>query len=96
MNLFKKQRPSIQPEQLQQIKSWVQDCLDLAPDIAISISQLQCHEPDCPPLETVISVMFRPPQTFKVHRPASELTLEELQEALQKQSADPPEETVHQ
>ena len=91
MNLFKKQRHSIQQEQLQQLKTWVQDYLDLDPDIAISISQLQCHETGCPPLETVISVMFRPPQTFKIHRPANELTLEELQAALQKQSADPPE-----
>ncbi len=87
MNLFQKQRPSIQPEQLQQIKAWVQDCLGLDPDIAISISQLQCHEPDCPPLETVISVMFQPPKIFKVHLPASDINLADLQAALQQSNS---------
>ena len=84
MNIFQKQRPTIPPEQLKQLKLWVQDCLTLPPEIAISISQLQCHEPGCPPLETVISVMFQPPQTFKIHLPANDIGLAELQAVLQK------------
>ena len=83
MNLFQKQRPTIQPEQLQQLKVWIKDYLELSPDIAISISQLQCHEPECPPLETVVSVMFQPPLTCKIHLPASEIGLADLQAALQ-------------
>ncbi|MEL6777956.1 MAG: hypothetical protein AAFO06_11930 [Cyanobacteria bacterium J06597_16] len=39
----------------------------------ISISQLKCTEPGCPPLETVIAVMSQPPQTYKIHRPAAEI-----------------------
>jgi hypothetical protein len=52
--------------------------LGIDPAIAISISQLQCHEPGCPPLETVIAVMTQPPQTFKVHAAAGEITRPDL------------------
>jgi hypothetical protein len=70
MNLFKQSRPTTNPEAIQQIKAWTQQILDLPVDVPISISQLQCHEPGCPPIETVIAVMTQPTQTFKIHAAA--------------------------
>lgn len=67
MSLFKRQRPAPNPEKLRQLKAWVHEALALPADVPISISQLQCHEPGCPPIETVIAVMSQPPQTFKIH-----------------------------
>jgi len=67
MSLFKRQKSTTDPETLRQLKAWVYEALDRPADVPISISQLQCHEPDCPPVETVIVVMSQPPQTFKIH-----------------------------
>ena len=84
MNLFKQQRPSTKPEHIQQLKAWTYKVLNLSTNVPISISQLQCHEPGCPPLETVISVMAQPPQTFKIHTAAGEVTYEMLAQVLTK------------
>ena len=65
MILFTKSTPNVAPEKLQQIKDWAYQELEIDPTISISISQLQCHEPDCPPIETVIAVMTNPPQTVQ-------------------------------
>ncbi|MEO1298300.1 MAG: hypothetical protein AAFW75_21460 [Cyanobacteria bacterium J06636_16] len=82
MNLFKQQRPSANPEHIQRIKTWVSEILDLTSDVSISISQLQCHEPGCPPIETVIAVMTQPPQTFKIHAAADDVDREAVARAL--------------
>ena len=64
----------ISPVQLQQLKSWVYEALSLDESVPVSISQLTCTEPGCPPLETVIAVMTQPPKTYKIHQPAVEIT----------------------
>ncbi|NER82082.1 MAG: hypothetical protein F6K42_21485 [Leptolyngbya sp. SIO1D8] len=84
MNLFKQSRATANPELIQQLKAWVSEILDLPADVPISISQLQCHEPDCPPVETVIAVMTQPTQTFKVHAAVGEIGREAVVQALTK------------
>jgi hypothetical protein len=44
-------------EQARTIKQWTRTCLDLAEDTAVSVNELACHLPGCPPKETVILVM---------------------------------------
>ncbi|ESA35767.1 hypothetical protein N836_10535 [Leptolyngbya sp. Heron Island J] len=68
MNLFSQSRPKPNLAALQQIKTWVYDLLKLDPDIGISVSQLQCKEPDCPPIETVITILSQPAQQYKIHK----------------------------
>ena len=80
MNLFTKSTPKVAPKKLQQIKSWTYQNLAIAPEISISISQLQCHEPDCPPIETVIAIMANPPRQYKIHKSASEITEEDIKQ----------------
>ena len=80
MNLFTKSTPKVAPEKLQQIKSWTYQNLAIAAEISISISQLQCHEPDCPPIETVIVIMANPPRQYKIHKSASEITEEDIKQ----------------
>jgi len=79
MNLFTKSTPKVDSEKLQQIKSWAYQNLAIATEISISISQLQCHEPDCPPIETVIAVMTNPPKQYKIHKSASQITEKDIQ-----------------
>ena len=80
MNLFTKSTPKVDPEKLQQIKHWAYQQLQIDPTISISISQLQCHEPDCPPIETVIAVMTNPPKQYKIHKSASQITEEDIKQ----------------
>lgn len=80
MNLFTKSTSKVDPEKLQQIKEWTYQNLAIASEISISISQLQCHEPDCPPIETVIAIMTNPPKQYKIHKSASQITEEDIKQ----------------
>ena len=68
MNLFSQSKPKSDPAALQQLKTWVYDCLKLDPEVSISVSQLQCKEPGCPPIETVITILSQPAQHYKIHK----------------------------
>ena len=87
MGLFDSAAPNkISSAQLQQLKSWVYQTLTLDDATPVSISQLTCTEPGCPPLETVIAVMTQPPQTYKIHRPAAEIVEIDVVQALTDQT----------
>ncbi len=88
MNLFNQQRPSAKPEHIQQLKIWTQDILNLPIDVPISISQLRCHEPDCPPVETVVAVMTQPTQTFKVHAAPEDIDRAMILQAINGETTD--------
>ncbi|MEL6130324.1 MAG: hypothetical protein AAFR24_19825 [Cyanobacteria bacterium J06627_3] len=77
----------ISAAQLQQLKAWVYETLSLDASVPVSISQLTCTEPGCPPLETVIAVMTQPPQTYKIHQPAIEITQDNLARTLKEKKA---------
>ena len=63
------------PQQLAQVKSWVSEVFDLSEDISVMITQLQCTEEGCPPIETVIAIMDTPgePRQYKIHKPLAEV-----------------------
>ena len=82
MSLFGAPTPKVSTAQIQQLKSWVYEALTLGPDTSVSISQLRCTEPGCPPVETVIAVMTQPPKTYKIHSPVSDLTQQDVVDAL--------------
>ena len=83
MNLFTRSRANgaktnSDRQKLSQIKVWTRQALNIEPDIAISINQLQCHEAGCPDLETVIVLMTSPPQKYKISKPVSEITEQDI------------------
>ncbi|MEO0755613.1 MAG: hypothetical protein AAFY78_01935 [Cyanobacteria bacterium J06648_16] len=82
MNLFRPAADRVTPDQLRQLKAWVYQALALDETVPVSISQLSCSEPGCPPLETVIAVMTQPPKTYKIHQPAAELGQADVVKAL--------------
>ncbi|WP_433555562.1 hypothetical protein ACQPWY_24035 [Pseudonocardia xinjiangensis] len=43
------------------------------PDAAVTVSQLACREPGCPPVETVIAVLATPSRRWTIHRPLAEI-----------------------
>lgn len=66
MNLFQPKESS-SSNKLKEIQAWIRKYLGVSQDVPISISQIQCHESHCPPIETVISIMDKPIQTYKIH-----------------------------
>ena len=89
MGLFDSPKSNkISPAQIQQLKTWVYQTLSLDQSVPISISQLTCTEPGCPPLETVIAVMTQPPKTYKIHQPAIDITEADVLQALDEKTAE--------
>ncbi|MGF1514630.1 MAG: hypothetical protein ACFB5Z_13185 [Elainellaceae cyanobacterium] len=82
MSLFQKPRPTANPEKLRQLKTWFYKALKLPDNVPLSISQLQCHEPDCPPIETAIAVMSQPPQAYKIHKAVDTITQADVEQAV--------------
>jgi hypothetical protein len=56
-----------------EIAALVRITLGLPEDIAVTVQQLACREPGCPPIETVIAVLAVPPQRWTLHRPLAEI-----------------------
>lgn len=58
-----------------EVKTWVAQKLDLTDDDLITVAELACHEPDCPPVETVVTVHGCNGQrrTWHIHRPLAEV-----------------------
>ena len=78
-------RPKRNPALIRQIKEWAYACLPISEQATVSVMELACHEPDCPPLETVVAVMEEGKQTrqWKFHKPIPEVTREDLELASQ-------------
>jgi hypothetical protein len=47
----------------------------------MTVAELRCTEPGCPPIETVIAILDSPgsPRQYKVHKPISEVTFEDVE-----------------
>ena len=39
-----------------EVKAWVTKHLDLSEEDLVTVAELTCNEPDCPPVETVITI----------------------------------------
>jgi nitrate reductase delta subunit len=64
---------------LEQMKAWTRERFTLAPGAAISVSELACSLPGCPPLETVIGFWIgERHHHFKVFKPLEEVTLDDF------------------
>lgn len=83
MNLFSSRPSARDPAQVAQLKRWLFELLKLEADTVISINQLQCHEPDCPPIETAILVMTDPVKQIKIHKTVAEIEPADLVECFQ-------------
>jgi hypothetical protein len=82
MDLFSQAKPRVAPEKVRQIKTWIRDLLEIDLETPISIHQLHCAEPGCPPVETVIAVMRSPAQKYNIHKPIAEIEPIDISEAI--------------
>ena len=53
--------------------------------VQVSVNEINCPEPDCPPIKTVI-LMFRegqPTQSITIHKPTRDVQVNDIQLALE-------------
>jgi hypothetical protein len=63
------------PARTQEIKKWVRDVFQLSEDRTVMVTELQCSEPGCPPVETVIAIIAENSKTqHKLHKSLAEVT----------------------
>ena len=53
INLFERSKPS--GDALKRLKEAISDCFKIPETTTLAVAELNCHEPDCPPVETVIT-----------------------------------------
>ncbi|MGF1578582.1 MAG: hypothetical protein ACFCD0_04390 [Gemmataceae bacterium] len=87
LNLFG-QQPKKDPNRTKTIRNWVSTSLGLDEDVTVMITELECTEEGCPPLETVIAILDNPgnPKQFKIHKPISEVTQEDVVKVVNSES----------
>ncbi len=73
INLFPS-KPKVTPEQSQQIKDWIYQVLQINSNTTISLSQLQCQDPNCPPIQTAIAIMTSPHRVIRIHKAVPDIT----------------------
>jgi hypothetical protein len=83
MDLFSRPKSSVDPAVLQQLKAQIANLLQLDAETTISINQLQCKEPGCPPIETAIIILTQPTQQYKIHKALGDISAADLVKAVQ-------------
>ena len=80
-------RPRRDAALIRQIKDWAYECLPIAADATVSVMELECHEPGCPPLETIVAAMEHGKETrqWKFHKPMPEITHADIAESAVKE-----------
>ena len=53
INLFERSKPS--GDALKRLKEAISDCFKIPEASTLAVAELNCHEPGCPPTETVIT-----------------------------------------
>ncbi|MGH7826983.1 MAG: CobW family GTP-binding protein [Candidatus Binatia bacterium] len=73
-------KQDVSPFTLDQIRYWVQTILTFPPDAPISIKEVPCVKPGCPPVETAIMVFLtsEPPRVFKILARINEVTFDHV------------------
>ena len=80
MNLFGGRR-TIAPDQAERIKAWARRLWALSDETTVMVTELECREPGCPPIETVVAVLEGPGKTtqHKLHKTAAEVTQSDVE-----------------
>lgn len=75
---FGKKSQKANSQEIKQVKEWIYQAFQLDEEVSISLSQLQCTEPGCPPIETVINLMTNPVQQYKIHKSIAEIDYSDI------------------
>lgn len=82
--MFLPRRDELRSSALRRIKAAARVLFDATDDDVVVVNELQCREPDCPPIETVVALLRSgaEPRQVKVHKPAVDVTEEDVRNAM--------------
>jgi hypothetical protein len=81
IDLFPK-KPAVSAEQSQQVKDWLYEILQIDRPTVISLSQLQCQDSGCPPIQTAIAIMTSPHRIIRIHKAISDISYADVVQAI--------------
>ena len=72
--MFNRKKPD--PNIIRDLKQLVLKKFNLPESTILSIAELNCHEPDCPPTETIVTArsIDGSTQNWKIHKPIDEIS----------------------
>jgi hypothetical protein len=72
--------PRSTPAALALVKRWVRSACQLGDEAVVLVTELRCHEPGCPPVETVVAIMAGPGRRWdhRFHKPADAIAWHEV------------------
>ena len=82
--LFAKRSDEGRAEAVRRVKAWVAAHAAVGENDAVMVTELQCSEEGCPPIETVLALL-RPgqePLKWKVHKPVVEVSESDVSDAI--------------
>ena len=73
-------RPRHSGGAVRKIKDHIYEQFKFPESTLITVAELRCHEPGCPPVETVISAYHAnlPNQDWRISKPIAEITLSDI------------------
>ena len=91
LNPFARKSKVGYPEAVARLKQLVRQHLNLTEEVAISVTELNCRDRDCPDIETVIAVLLsgQRPRLARVHKQLPEVMLKDLAEAFEEDQGRP-------
>lgn len=74
-------RSKTPPGRAAMVKGWITERFALSDADLVSVAELACHEPGCPPIETVVTVHGADGQrrTWRLHKPVAEITAADVE-----------------
>ena len=80
--LFDRKRPDAAA--VRRVKALVTEQLGLPGTVTLTVAELACHEPDCPPIETVVTLHGADGRrrTWRLHKPVAGITAADVAAAL--------------
>ncbi|WP_262386606.1 hypothetical protein [Roseobacter fucihabitans] len=72
--MFDNSRPN--PDAITRVKAQFTEAFELPEDTMLSLAELRCHEPDCPPIGTVIVARAQGSgmREWRIGKPIAEIT----------------------
>ena len=82
MNLFAG-RPKPDIEHVERIKCWARAAWHVPEEATVMVTELECRESNCPPIETVVAVLQEgePTKQYKIHKAMAEVLEADLSTA---------------
>lgn len=76
--LFDRKRPDA--DAVRKIKAFITERFDLPETTMLAVAELRCHEPGCPPIETVVTARDTEGSTqdWRIAKPISEITAADI------------------